>query len=200
METNNLALSNKAAETAHGGWIAPMLMSQLITSAIILLVALVIFFALKRVFQILMKRANLPSLMFRPLRLTLRYGVLIVAFGLVLDVWGIKTQTLMTVVGTVLGLVAIGFVAVWSVLSNFLCTFVLILFKPFSIGDELDIPSDSVKGKVVDLTLIFTTLRTPEGEYVQVPNNMFFQKVFRRRAGKLAISLQEQLGQQKPVE
>ena len=33
--------------------------------------------------------------------------------------------------GTVLGLVAIGFVAMWSVLSNFLCPLVLVVLTPY---------------------------------------------------------------------
>jgi small-conductance mechanosensitive channel len=176
------------------------LQTNLIESAVIAVVGVLIFFGLKRVFQYLLKRANLPTLTFRPIRLTLRYAVLIVAAAMIMNVWGIKTDVLLTVLGTVFGLVAIGFVAVWSVLSNFLCTFVLILFKPFSVGDDLEIPADSVSGKVVDLTLIFTTLRNPNGEYVQIPNNMFFQKIFKRRVGRGGISLENQLHQTQPTE
>lgn len=187
----------KAMENVN---IDPMVQKQIVHSVLILAGALLVFFGLKRVFQYLLERANLSSLTFRPLRLTLRYAVLIVAAALVLNVWGIPTDTLLAVVGTVLGLVAIGFVAVWSVLSNLLCTFVLILFKPFRVGDELEIPGDSVTGKVVDLTLIFTTLRGSNGEYVQVPNNMFFQKIFKRRAGSKVVELSDQLRQEKPAE
>ena len=139
-------------------------------------------------------------LAFRPLRLTIRYAVLVVAASLILERFGYEMDTFLAVLGTIFGLVAIGFVAVWSVLSNLLCTFVLILFKPFAVGDELEIPADAVAGRVVDLTLIFTTLRYPAGEYVQVPNNMFFQKIFKRRAGHKSIDLGDQLGQEKPVE
>jgi len=96
--------------------------------------------------------------------------------------------------------VAIGFVAVWSVLSNFLCTFVLIIFKPFSVGDDLEIPVDSIKGKVVDLTLVFTILRGENGELYHIPNNMFFQKVFRIRQGKKSVDLDVQLHQPKPID
>lgn len=64
------------------------------------------------------------------MRLALRYGVLALTLFLVAGRWGFETQTILAVLGTVLGLVAIGFVAVWSVLSNFLCTFALIIVKP----------------------------------------------------------------------
>jgi small-conductance mechanosensitive channel len=180
--------------------IDPELQYRIYQSLAILVGALVIFFGLKRIFQYLMGRANLPTLAFRPFRLTLRYGVLICASTMILNVWGVRTDALLTVVGTILGLVAIGFVAVWSVLSNVLCTFVLIVFKPFAVGDELEVPADAVSGKVVDLTLIFTTLRSPDGEYIQVPNNMFFQKIFKRKPGRQAVSLEQQLSQEHAVE
>ena len=94
---------------------------------------------------------------------------------------------------------AIGFVAVWSVLSNFLCTFVLIVFKPFSVGDELELPGENVKGRVVDLSLIFTTLEVAHGEMVMVPNNTYFQRVFKRRIGHRTSGLAEQLRSEKPA-
>ena len=135
-----------------------------------------IFFGLKQFFQYLMARANLPTLAFRPFRLTFRYGVLIYASMMVLNVWGVRTDALLTVAGTILGLVAIGFVAVWSVLSNVLCTFVLIMFKPFAVGDELEVPADAVRGKVVDLTLIFTTLRSSQGSISRCPTTCSFRR------------------------
>lgn len=176
------------------------MIGNLAYAGIILLCAFGLFFGLKRFFQFAAQHVNLPVLAFRPLRLTIRYAVLIVAGSLILKRFGYNVDTLLAVLGTVMGLVAIGFVAVWSVLSNFLCTFVLILFKPFSVGDELEIPADSVNGKVVDLTLIFTTLRNPSGELVQVPNNMFFQKIFKRRVGAKAIDLGAQLKLDKPAD
>jgi len=180
--------------------IDPILQYKIYESLAILAGAFVVFFGLKQIFQYLMARANLPTLSFRPFRLTLRYGALIYASAMILNVWGVRTDALLTVLGTILGLVAIGFVAVWSVLSNVLCTFVLIMFKPFAVGDELEVPADAVSGKVVDLTLIFTTLRNSQGEYIQVPNNMFFQKIFKRKPGRQAVSLEQQLSKEHAVE
>lgn len=180
--------------------INPEVLSNLIRSGTIVAIAVLVVIVLKRVLDLTLKRTTLPSLMFRPLRIILYYAVLLVAASLVLNVWGIRTETLLASLGAVLGLVAIGFVAVWSVLSNFLCTFVLIMFKPFSIGDEIEIPADEVSGKVVDLTMMFTVLRTDKDEYVQIPNNQFFQKIFKRKQGSSPVSLEEQLVQTKPVE
>lgn len=176
------------------------MVENIVFSVVVLIGALVVVLTLKRALDVSSRRLNMPILTARPLRAVMRYAVFLVAIALIMERFNLPINTLLTVIGTIMGLVAIGFVAVWSILSNFLCTFVLIMFKPFSVGDDLEIPSDSVAGKVVDLTLIYTTLRSPAGEYVQVPNNMFFQKIFKRKVGAKSVDLSHQLRQEKPSE
>ena len=180
-------------------YLDPNTIVRLVESAVIVAVALVLFFGLRGKILLFAQWAGLPRLAFTPVRLMLRYSILVVATMLILGLWGFELGTILALLGTVLGLVAIGFVAVWSVLSNFLCTLVLVIFKPFSIGDELELPADNVKGRVVDLSLIFTTLQVSPGETVMVPNNTYFQRVFKRRAGHHTSGLAEQLRNEKPA-
>ena len=94
-----------------------------------------------------------------------------------------------------MGLIAIGFVAVWSVLSNIACSLMLVIFKPFRIGDTIEIvetaAGPNVAGRVTDLTLMYVVLREEQADgtvqMVQVPNNLFFQKLVRRRAGRRSV-------------
>ncbi len=166
---------------------------RLIETAVILAVAFTLFFGLRgRILQFA-RWAGLPRLAFAPVRLILRYGILVVALAMILSLWGFQIGTILALLGSVLGLVAIGFVAVWSVLSNFLCTFVLVMFKPFCVGDELELPADNVKGRVTDLSLVFTTLQVSDTESVMIPNNTFFQRVFKRRLGTHTTGLGDQL-------
>lgn len=173
---------------------------KLMESAVILAIGLTLFFALKGRITSIAERTSLPRLALTPVRLAVRYGILAITIFMVLGRWGFQADTMIAVAGTILGLVAIGFVAVWSVLSNFLCTFVLILFKPFCIGDEIEMVASGVKGKVVDLSLIFTTLETAPGQTVLIPNNTFFQGPFRRHASATPLGLGEQLRTHYPVE
>ncbi|MBA4149253.1 MAG: mechanosensitive ion channel [Verrucomicrobia bacterium] len=171
-----------------------------IESILILIAAFALFFGLKRGLVVLSKRASLPTLALTPVRLVLRYGILILAGCLILSRFGINVNGILAVLATGVAMIAIGFVAVWSVLSNLLCTFVLIIFKPFSVGDDLEFSADQIGGKVVDLTLIFTTLRGKEGELYQIPNNLFFQKIFKCRPGNKAVGLDEQLQRVAPAD
>ncbi|MBW1613822.1 MAG: mechanosensitive ion channel [Deltaproteobacteria bacterium] len=86
----------------------------------------------------------------------------------------------------IIGVVAIGFFAVWSLLSNLLSGIIILITVHFSTGEELEIPSDNIKGKVFDYGLLFTLIEGQDGSIIYVPNNMIFQKIFivRSSSGK----------------
>lgn len=121
------------------------------------------------------------------------------ALVLLLGVLGFNLGGIWAILATVVGMVAIGFVAVWSVLSNTLCTLIILVSRPFEIGDEVEFAGDPVRGKVIDLNFIYTTLRAPDGSLLQVPNNLFLQKVIRRHPSAVGVTLTEQLQATTPV-
>lgn len=166
---------------------------------VIVLLAFALHKILQRALEVSVARTHLPRIAATPLAYFARYGVTaagcLVILGRFYDLSG-----LWVAFTTVLAMVAVGFVAVWSVLSNALCTVFLIVSRPFSIGDDVEIPQDGVAGRVVDLTLLFTTLKTPGGELYRVPNNLFFQKVIKCRQGETKIALEEQLARSTPAE
>lgn len=86
--------------------------------------------------------------------------------------------------------VAIGFFAVWSVLSNMVCALLILVFRPFRVGDWIELLEGSKPapaGRVVDMNLLFVSLVDPqdEGLELRVPNSLIFQKVIKRRAPTL---------------
>ncbi|HVW21221.1 MAG TPA: mechanosensitive ion channel domain-containing protein [Opitutaceae bacterium] len=163
--------------------------ARLVQTGLIAAAALAAFFGLRGRLARFARWARLPGLAMTPVRVALRYGILTGAALLILGRWGFQIDGILAVIGTVLGLVAIGFVAMWSVLSNFLCTLVLVVMKPFHVGDEVELPSGNIRGRVVDLSIVFTTLESAPGETILVPNNTFFQTVFRRRCGPAQTEL-----------
>ncbi|MCJ7604169.1 MAG: mechanosensitive ion channel family protein [Desulfobulbaceae bacterium] len=100
------------------------------------------------------------------------------------------------------GMVAIGFIALWSILSNLSCALFLILFKMFQVGDEIEIVEPigvpGLKGRVQDFNIMFTSLvkdtsEVTEGFVTQVPNNIFFQKTIHRKKGGKTVNLGQHL-------
>lgn len=96
-------------------------------------------------------------------------------------------------------MIAIGFVAVWSVASNALGALVLLVYQPFKVGSVVELPVAGVRGKVVNFNLIYTTLRGEEGDLIEVPNNTFFQQPIRHRDKTSGIGLEEQLTKEADV-
>ena len=147
-----------------------------VTTVLVLFGAFIVWILLSRGLGYLEKRPRVSRSMLLPIRLVARYGVLLIALLLILSSFGIQIGNFWTFVSTLLGLVAIGFVAVWSVLSNISSTFFLLLVQPFRVGDFVSIVGDDVMGEVIDINFMFTTIRTKDGDVFSVPNNQFFQK------------------------
>lgn len=155
------------------------LLQSSILAAIIVAAAVAIGLMLGRLMNRLQQRHALPKSLVMPLRIFLRYGLVLVAFLLVLTAYRVNIGNFWTLISAILGLIAIGFVAVWSMLSNVSATFLILIFKPFRMGDKIEIVGDGVRGAIDDLNIIYTTLLAEDGSLVRVPNNLFFQKMTR---------------------
>lgn len=93
---------------------------------------------------------------------TLMLVVIIAAAGQL----GINTTSFLTIVGAA-GL-AIG-LALKDSLSNFASGVMLILFRPFKVGDAVN--AGGVSGRVISIALFNTILYTPDNQKVIVPNS-----------------------------
>lgn len=151
---------------------------ELLQVVVIVIAGVVILEIGLRAFDRFAKRTQFDLLSFRPIRTLMHWLGFILILALVLATFGID---LFTALSAVLTLVAVGFVAMWSVLSNIFCTFLILLFRPFRIGDTVEFPGEEVSGHVVELTNLYTILEAKDGAIYHVPNNLFFQKTLRKR-------------------
>jgi small conductance mechanosensitive channel len=97
------------------------------------------------------------------------YLVLAVVLIAVLGLFGIETTSLVAVLATA-GL-AVG-LALQGTLSNFSSGVMLLLFRPFRIGDFVDV--SGVKGSVVEIGIFTTVLKTPDNVKIIVPNSSIY--------------------------
>jgi len=98
---------------------------------------------------------------------------------LVLDMWGVSVGGIWAVLVSAATLVGVGFLAAWSMVSNVTASFFMTLWRPFRLGDTVELLPENFRGRLIDRNLMFTTLREDSGSLIQVPNNLFFQKMFR---------------------
>jgi small-conductance mechanosensitive channel len=75
--------------------------------------------------------------------------------------------------------IGVGFLATWTMVSNFTANIFLAIWHPFRLGQNLELLPEGMKGRVIERNMMFTVLREKEGAALYVPNNLFFQTVFR---------------------
>lgn len=177
----------------------PPLVAALPVAIIVVLGGILINLVIARSLGMLAKRTHLDESDIVPARNVLRWLVRIVTFVLVLGVFGFELGGVWSIISTVLAMIAIGFVAVWSLLSHTSATVLLVIMRPFQVGDDIALPSENVTGRVIDLNFFFTTLIDHEGHEWRVPNNLFFQKVTKRSRHPAGTALAPQLNNPEPA-
>jgi small conductance mechanosensitive channel len=103
-----------------------------------------------------------------------RYTVIVVTVLAVLSNFGVQTTSLVAVLGA-LGL-AIGF-ALQGTLGHLAAGVMILIYRPFKIGDYVDIGGSSGTVKVV--TLFTTELATPDNVLVLVPNGQIISSALK---------------------
>jgi small-conductance mechanosensitive channel len=107
-------------------------------------------------------------------------GALWVIVGmLVLEIWGISLGGFWTLLVSAATIIGVGFLATWTMVSNITASLFLAIWRPFRLGDSIEVLPENLKGRVIDSNLMFVVVREDSGALIQIPNNLFFQKMFR---------------------
>jgi small conductance mechanosensitive channel len=94
-----------------------------------------------------------------------RFSLRILLLVSVASILGIATTSFVTILGA--GSLAIG-LALQGSLSHFAGGVVILFFKPFKVGDIIEI--DGVKGTVQSITILYTMISTPDDDTAVLPN------------------------------
>jgi small-conductance mechanosensitive channel len=97
----------------------------------------------------------------------------------VLIVWGGSVEDIWVGITSVFGIIAIGFFAVWSILSNVVSGLVILLTKSFRLEDRIEVVGDGVSGTIENITLFHIEIKETEDHIVMIPNSVFLQKTVR---------------------
>ena len=152
--------------------------SQIIWTAIVVFLILLLRFTLKQSAKRIAKRDELN---FVRTRLIFKYiNVLvffIAVFGLLL-IWGVKIRELALVFSSVFAVLGLALFAIWSVLSNITSGIIMFFSFPYKLGDKIKIHDKDfpIEGIIEDIKAFQLHLRTDEDELVTYPNNLILQK------------------------
>lgn len=177
---------------------------QLLYAVLIILIAFAVQRLTARGMKMIRRRQWLPPSATVLLGNFLRWTVWICAILFLLELFGLPIRALWAGVLSVALLVAVAFVASWSILANILSAVLLLTFSRARIGDivELrDTKQDEIgmRGKIVDINLFFVTLQelkpdttiSDKPPITQVPCHMFFFRVTRCWRGEYTQPLKE---------
>lgn len=101
-----------------------------------------------------------------------RYLIIAVVIIAVLTRFGVETTSLVAALGAMT--LAVG-LALQGTLSNVAAGVMIVFFRPYKIGDFVDIGGTA--GSVRDITLFYTELNTPDNRQVIVPNAQSWGRV-----------------------
>ena len=107
--------------------------------------------------------------------------VIIIIF--ILTVWGVDQSEVFLFMASVLTVIGIALFAQWSHLSNLTSGIIIFFNHSVKLDDTISIIDKDfeVEGRISDIGLFFVKLKTSQGEEVSLPNNIFLQKMIKRK-------------------
>jgi small-conductance mechanosensitive channel len=94
--------------------------------------------------------------------------------------WGFSLENIWVSVAGFVGLIAIGFFAVWSILSNIFAGLMLYFAQTIRIQEKIEIVPEGISGTVTDINLFFIILTDDQENQISIPNNLIFQKMVKK--------------------
>lgn len=140
---------------------------RVVSALLILLVGLWCIKILRKVVErIMIKRELEPTLIQFTLDILI-WGVRILLFVTVISRLGIETSSFVAILGAI-GL-AVG-MSLQGSLSNFAGGMLIIMFKPFKVGDTIEAQSET--GKVMEIHIFTTKILTAQNQIIYIPNGV----------------------------
>lgn len=104
------------------------------------------------------------------------YIVLFITLAMILGIPVTSFITVLATVGAAIGL------ALQGALSNFAGGLMLLLFRPFAVGDYIETAGES--GTVSEISVIYTVLLTPDNKQITIPNGSLTNAVIKNYSAK----------------
>jgi len=146
--------------------------TPLITSCIILIIAYFLSTWSRRIVLRACERSEIDTTLARFFAKLTRWLILIIAVTFVLNRFGFETASFSVLLGAVGLAVSLAF---QGTLSNFAAGVMLMVFRPYKIGDTIQAAGQV--GTVDEIDLFSTTIDTTDNRRIFVPNSMIFGAV-----------------------
>jgi len=109
--------------------------------------------------------------------------LVLIALIFILTFWGVNQSELFMFMASVLTVIGIALFAQWSHLSNITSGIIIFFNHSVKLDDTISIIDKDfdIEGRISDIGLFFVKLKTNKGEEISLPNNIFLQKMIKRK-------------------
>lgn len=151
---------------------------QIIETAVIIIIYLLVFFITKTIVNNTLKRTHLDrarrKIIIKATHIFTTIGALVLLAG----VWGLKQNEIAVFASTLLTALGVAFFAQWSLLANITSSIILFFNHPLKLGDTIRVLDKDFpfEGEITDLSYFFIHLKTKNGEMITIPNSLILQK------------------------
>jgi small conductance mechanosensitive channel len=166
----NVSAESLLAMAVTFGW-------RLLSAMLVLLVGYIIIRVLLSVLRGTLKRTVADATVRQYVTSAARILLFIILVSVLLGVFGVATTSLAAIVGAA-GL-AVG-LALQGSLSNFAAGFMLLVFRPFKAGDQIEVAG--VSGTVIEIGIFSTIIDLPDNIRAFVPNGSIFTGVIKNKS------------------
>ena len=142
---------------------------RVIGAIALLLIGRIVCGALRRATRRGLERSAVDASLVPFVESLVYYASLAVVLIAVLNLFGIQTASVIAVLGA--ASLAVG-LAMQGTLSNFAAGVMLLVFRPFKIGDYVEVAGTA--GGVFEIGIFSTTLHTPDNVRITVPNSAIY--------------------------
>jgi small conductance mechanosensitive channel len=145
---------------------------SIVSVIVILLIAWIAARWSRRAIRVALLKTRLDVTLVKFISNLSRWAIIIVAILLCLDIFGVRTTSFAAIIGAVVLAIGLGF---QGSLAHFASGLMLLIFRPFKVGDLVSVAGQF--GKINEIDLFFTELDTPDGKRVIIPNGQIFGNV-----------------------
>lgn len=155
---------------------------KLIESAVIVVLFILIRLIASKVIDRTIETSMLEKARGKIIKKAINILNLVISLLILLLIWGVDQSELIQFLSYGITVVGVALFAQWSILSNITASIIIFFFHPVKLEDRISIYDKDyeLEGKISDIGLFFTKIKSSNGEITTIPNNVFLQKMIKK--------------------
>lgn len=151
---------------------------QIIVSVLVLALYFILSRRLAPLLSSVISRSRLRSEMHKRAQVVSHILLVLLLVVVLSIVWGVDIKGLLVLASSMIAVIGVALFAAWSLLSNITAFFILLGQKAFAEGMEVRVVDGGnyLEGRIVEINLFSTVLRTKDNEQVVYPNNLLVSR------------------------